>query len=107
MINKIDYVLEIVLSAWAKRAANTLGLLIFTMTYASADFGPQQIITSSATEVIDAFPADMDGDGDIDVSSRQAQVHPLEGAASSFIVIMEMAVLRSSIIDSPGVQRLL
>ncbi|MDB4501860.1 hypothetical protein N9252_00430 [bacterium] len=40
MINKIDYVLEIVLSAWAKRAANTLGLLIFTMTYASADFGP-------------------------------------------------------------------
>ena len=67
MINKIDYVLEIVLSAWAKRAANTLGLLIFTMTYASADFGPQRIITSSATEVIDAFPADMDGDGDIDV----------------------------------------
>ncbi|MDA7883121.1 VCBS repeat-containing protein, partial [Akkermansiaceae bacterium] len=31
------------------------------------DFGPQRIITSSATEVIDAFPADMDGDGDIDV----------------------------------------
>ena len=51
----------------AKRSIITSSLLAFTITYASADFGPQQIITSNATEVIDAFPADMDGDGDIDV----------------------------------------
>ena len=51
----------------AKRSIITSSLLAFTITYASADFGPQQIITSSATEVIDAFPADMDGDGDIDI----------------------------------------
>jgi len=32
----------------------------------AAEFGPQQIVTSNATDVMDAFPADMDGDGDID-----------------------------------------
>ena len=32
----------------------------------AAEFGPQKIVTSNATDVIDAFPADMDGDGDID-----------------------------------------
>ena len=53
----------------AKRSIITSSLLAFTITYASADFGPQQIITSIATEVIDAFPADMDGDGDLDVVS--------------------------------------
>ena len=67
MIDKTDKILGAVLSAWAKRATNTLGLLVFTTTQAMADFGPQRIISSNAIEVIDAFPADMDGDGDIDV----------------------------------------
>ena len=65
-INVTDCLKGVSLSR-AKRSIITSSLLAFTITYASADFGPQQIITSNATEVIDAFPADMDGDGDIDV----------------------------------------
>ena len=65
-INVTDCLKSVSLSR-AKRSIITSSLLAFTITYASADFGPQQIITSNATEVIDAFPADMDGDGDIDV----------------------------------------
>jgi len=50
-----------------KRSIITSTLLAFKVSYATADLGSQQIISSNATEVIDAFPADMDGDGDIDV----------------------------------------
>ena len=45
----------------------TFAVLTFATNHASAEFGPQQIITTSATDVMDAFPADMDGDGDIDI----------------------------------------
>ena len=45
----------------------TFAVLAFATNHASAEFGPQQIITTSATDVMDAFPADMDGDGDIDI----------------------------------------
>ena len=49
-----------------KRLSLGLTLIGFTLTQVSADFGPEKIVTSSATDVIDVFPADMDGDGDID-----------------------------------------
>ncbi|MBV64351.1 MAG: hypothetical protein CMP45_07555 [Rickettsiales bacterium] len=42
-------------------------VLTFTASQTIAEFGPQQIVTSTATDVMDAFPADMDGDGDIDI----------------------------------------
>ena len=45
----------------------SFAVLTFATNHASAEFGPQQIITTSATDVMDAFPADMDGDGDIDI----------------------------------------
>ena len=67
MSTNVTHCLKGVSLSSAKRSIITSSLLAFTITYASADFGPQQIITSNATEVIDAFPADMDGDGDIDV----------------------------------------
>ena len=67
MLNLIDKSLRSVVGVWPKCAINMLGVLAFTITQATADFGPQRIISSNATEVIDAFPADMDGDGDIDV----------------------------------------
>ncbi|MCH2025567.1 MAG: hypothetical protein MK172_07465, partial [Verrucomicrobiales bacterium] len=41
-------------------------LCLSTTSIFAAEFGPQKIVTSNATDVIDAFPADMDGDGDID-----------------------------------------
>ena len=67
MLNLIDKSLRSVVGVWPKCATNIIGVLAFTITQATADFGPQRIISSNATEVIDAFPADMDGDGDIDV----------------------------------------
>ena len=67
MLKNIEKLLRKAVSAWSNCAIKPLGLLVFTITQATADFGPQRIISSNATEVIDAFPADMDGDGDIDV----------------------------------------
>ena len=106
MLNRPEEILRSAVGVWPKCATNMFGVLVFTITQATADFGPQRIISSNATEVIDAFPADMDGDGDIDVLAAKPG-SPFGGAASSFIVIMEMAVLRSSIINFLGVQRLL
>ena len=51
----------------AKSSTMIFALLGFSINLVKADFGPQKIVTSNATDVIDAFPADMDGDGDIDI----------------------------------------
>lgn len=67
MLNRTEEILRSAVGVWPKCATNMFGVLVFTITQATADFGPQRIISSNATEVIDAFPADMDGDGDIDV----------------------------------------
>ena len=50
-----------------KSSTMIFALLGFSINLVKADFGPQKIVTSNATDVIDAFPADMDGDGDIDI----------------------------------------
>ena len=51
----------------AKPSTIIFALIGFSINLVKADFGPQKIVTSNATDVIDAFPADMDGDGDIDI----------------------------------------
>ena len=50
----------------AKSSTLIFALLGFSINLVKADFGPQKIVTSNAIDVIDTFPADMDGDGDID-----------------------------------------
>lgn len=43
------------LHALVKRSALVVGALVFAATHATAEFGPQQIITTNATDVMDAL----------------------------------------------------
>ena len=57
----------------------------------AADFGPQQIVTSNATDGMDAFPADMDGDGLMDAVDSEPTVNNWELVASQDIDLGEFS----------------
>ena len=64
----------------------------FTLTKVSADFGPEKIVTSNATDVIDVFQADMDGDGDIDFLAAKPGNPFFGGGARFYVEIMATVV---------------
>ena len=78
----------------ANRLAIIFALFGFSISQGKADFGPQKIVTSTATDVIDAFPADMDGDGDIDFLACKPGNFLVE-ARRFFIVTTVMVDLQS------------
>ena len=78
----------------AKSSTMIFALLGFSINLVKADFGPQKIVTSNAIDVIDTFPADMDGDGDIDFLAAKPGNFSVE-ARRFFIVTTVMEDLQS------------